>query len=65
MYKEMPSIGIISPCKRQVNSIKKQLTQKLSVDWTKYIQVNTVDSFQGQEKDIIIFSTVRANSGMS
>jgi senataxin len=27
------------------------------------VQVKTIDSFQGGEKDIIIFSTVRCNSG--
>lgn len=44
-------IGIISPYSNQVKEIKK----KVSVD------VNTVDGFQGKEKDIIIISNVRSN----
>jgi len=45
------SVGIISPYRFQVNEIKS----KCSFD------VNTIDSFQGQEKDLIIISLVRIN----
>ncbi len=44
-------IGIITPYKEQ-----KQLFQSL-----KNIEVNTVDGFQGREKEIILISLVRAN----
>ncbi len=53
------SIGIISPYKEQVEYIKEQLPN----DWrTRYdLYVNTVDSFQGQERDVIYISLVRSN----
>ncbi|WP_299250963.1 AAA domain-containing protein [uncultured Cytophaga sp.] len=53
------SIGIISPYKLQVQYIRDQLKEK-HIN-TSTIQVQTVDGFQGQEKDIIIISLVRSN----
>ena len=58
------SIGIISPYKAQVHLLKQELAnlnlKKLSPLIT--IEVNTIDSFQGQERDIIYISLVRSNS---
>jgi ATP-dependent RNA/DNA helicase IGHMBP2 len=53
------SIGIISPYKLQVQYIREQLKEKKINSNT--IQVQTVDGFQGQEKDIIIISLVQSN----
>jgi len=50
------SIGIISPYKAQVKQMKLQLS-----DYGSAIQIDTVDGFQGQEKDVIILSFVRSN----
>ena len=52
-----PQVGIISPYKAQVLCIKEQLK---AVGITK-VTVNTVDGFQGQERDVIYISTVRSN----
>lgn len=52
------SIGVITPYQSQKRKIDILLQNSK-------IMVNTVDSFQGQEKDIIIVSTVRANPGGS
>ncbi|WP_027339459.1 IGHMBP2 family helicase [Halonatronum saccharophilum] len=51
---DQKSLGIITPYKDQVDRIKKLL---------KYdkVEVNTVDAFQGREKEIIILSLVRSN----
>ena len=49
-------IGIISFYKAQVDCLQKRLEGK-------NIKIATVDSFQGQEKRIIILSAVRSNRG--
>ncbi|KAL4476260.1 hypothetical protein ABPG74_009993 [Tetrahymena malaccensis] len=60
--KETLSIGIITPYKQQTRLINDLIRKQIPKSYHKFIQVNTVDSFQGQEKDIIIFTTVRVNS---
>ncbi|XP_078050465.1 putative helicase mov-10-B.1 isoform X2 [Augochlora pura] len=49
-------IGIITPFKQQKMMIRKKLNQKN----LRNITVGTVETFQGQEKDIIIISTARS-----
>ncbi|KAI8492821.1 hypothetical protein Bbelb_294180 [Branchiostoma belcheri] len=48
-------IGIVSPYKAQIEEIKRCLDRNIAV--------RSVDGFQGQERDVIIFSAVRANEG--
>ena len=56
--------AIICPYKSQVMKLRelKKEDKFFSNQKINDIEINTVDSFQGQERDIIIFSTVRANS---
>ncbi|CAK9228694.1 unnamed protein product [Sphagnum troendelagicum] len=53
------SVGVITPYRGQVESLKTGL--KMLNSSTK-IEVNTVDGFQGNEKDVILFSAVRSNT---
>ena len=59
---ERLDVGIISPYRAQVQYLRSQLKKK---EWFKpfrhLITVNTVDGFQGQERDIVIISLVRSN----
>lgn len=56
------SIGIISPYKAQVTYLKKNsLNYKYLTEHREKITINTVDSFQGQERDVISISLVRSN----
>lgn len=57
-----PLIGIISPYKAQVKAIQGRLAAALP-SASERIDVNTIDGFQGREKDVIIFSTVRTSLG--
>jgi superfamily I DNA and/or RNA helicase len=55
------TIAIITPYKAQVRSIKDMLMRSfISQGATLDIEVNSVDGFQGREKDVVIFSCVRS-----
>lgn len=47
-------MGIIAPYREQVLLLRRQLSD-LHTD----VEINTVDQFQGRDKDIIIFSSSR------
>ena len=60
------SIGVVTPYMAQVDLIKKKIAEnedilsslkKLETE----VEVNTVDGYQGRERDLIIISTVRSN----
>lgn len=54
--------GIISPYKAQVQYLRMLLKHNAFLrPLHKQITINTVDAFQGQERDVIIVSLVRAN----
>ncbi|XP_071140956.1 putative helicase MOV-10 [Mytilus edulis] len=50
-------IGIISPYRKQVQKLQQLMRSNTWAD----IQIGSVEEFQGQEKKIIIVSTVRSN----
>lgn len=53
------SIGIISPYKAQVLALQTHFGEELKSSYL--ININTIDSFQGQERDVIYISMVRSN----
>ena len=54
------SIGIISPYKDQVRLIRREIEEDKQLQALD-IDVNSIDGFQGQEKDVIYLSLVRSN----
>ncbi|CCE79933.1 Piso0_003026 [Millerozyma farinosa CBS 7064] len=54
-------IGIISPYKEQIRVLKDVFRKNYGQTILNEIDFNTVDGFQGQEKEIIIMSCVRAS----
>ena len=55
-------VGLISPYKAQVQYLRQLLKKDAFFKpYRPLITVNTVDGFQGQERDVILISLVRAN----
>ncbi|KAF8516825.1 SEN1 N terminal-domain-containing protein [Hysterangium stoloniferum] len=57
-------IGIIAMYRAQLMELKKKFRAFFGADIVGKVDFNTVDGFQGQEKDIIILSCVRAGPGV-
>ena len=63
IFEERIDVGIISPYKGQIRLLRQMLRQDRY--WRQFrslITVNTVDGFQGQERDVIVISLVRSNA---
>lgn len=60
---ERIDFGIISPYKAQVQYLRQLLRRNpFFKPFLHLISINTVDGFQGQERDVIVISLVRANN---
>ncbi len=60
---ERIDVGVISPYRAQVQLLRRLIKKKeFFKPYRGLISVNTVDGFQGQERDIIVISLVRANA---
>ena len=59
---ESIDVGIISPYRAQVQYLKRLIKKyEFFKPYRRLISVNTVDGFQGQERDVILISLVRSN----
>ena len=59
---ERIDVGVISPYRAQVQLLRSMLMKwEFFKPFRRQISVNTVDGFQGQERDIIVISMVRSN----
>jgi len=59
---ERLDVGVISPYRAQVQHLRRLLMKReYFKPFRHLISVNTVDGFQGQERDIIVISLVRSN----
>ncbi|KAK3258074.1 hypothetical protein CYMTET_32865 [Cymbomonas tetramitiformis] len=64
MYPELREPGkmaVISPYKEQVKLVQEMVNEELDEADALGIDINTIDGFQGREKEVAIFSCVRAD----
>ena len=60
---DFPTVAIIAPYKHQIYVLKDLLLNAPELQvYAAHITVNTIDSFQGQERDIVYISLTRSNA---
>ncbi|KAJ3716910.1 SEN1 N terminal-domain-containing protein [Lentinula raphanica] len=70
LRKDFPSVdfssrvGVVSMYSAQIRELKVAFEQRFGRDILSQVDFRTVDGFQGQEKDVIILSCVRAGPGI-
>ncbi len=58
-----PTVAIISPYRRQVQLLQELVAASPALrPWGDRLSVNTIDSFQGQERDIVYIGMTRSNA---
>lgn len=57
-------VGVVSMYSGQIVELRQSFEQRFGRDIVGRVHFSTVDGFQGQEKDIIILSCVRAGPGL-
>ncbi len=59
-----PDIAVISPYRQQIAVLKELLAHHPFLSaYRDFISINTIDGFQGQERDVVYISLTRSNSG--
>jgi len=53
-------VAVITPYAQQSKLLRRSFADILGPQYEKFVEVNTVDAFQGREANIVIFSAVRA-----
>ena len=63
IMEESIDVGVISPYRAQVQLLRQMIKRSEYLrPYRRLISVNTVDGFQGQERDIVVISLVRSNN---
>jgi senataxin len=53
-------VAVITPYSQQAGVLRRVFQEELGPRYTSYVEINTVDAFQGREANTVIFSCVRA-----
>ncbi|VEU37291.1 unnamed protein product [Pseudo-nitzschia multistriata] len=53
-------VAVITPYSQQAGLLRRKFGDLLGKNYAQFVEVNTVDAFQGREAKIVVFSAVRA-----